>query len=290
MADVYPGKLQLWEGWAPSRTDARAAGRAAPPVVPSLADAYAGRLFAAEAMQPGRTPREAAEPFSLQWYLEAESVRYGRHGLWLPRLLEFGKHSGETLLGLGDGLGADWVQYARCGAQVTACCPSAESLALVQRNFELRGLSGRFLHAEPARLPLDSATIDVACLNNVLQTAPDPAAVVAEIYRVLKPGGKVLALTPARHDVDFWVRCCLPWRGWLRRSASAPAGHSRRALRRLFGRFIEHRVHKRHLRRAETPHLFRWLPMPILQRIMGRFLILKAFKPLSAAMSLQAAA
>ena len=87
-------------------------------------------------MQPGRQSRELAEPYSLQWFLEAERFRYGRRGRWLPRLLEFGKHSGETLLGLGDGLGADWVQYARGGAEVTACSTSVETLALVRRNFE----------------------------------------------------------------------------------------------------------------------------------------------------------
>jgi SAM-dependent methyltransferase len=286
MGEVYPRKLRLWEGWAPSLVSGAAVRVGLPPPT----DAFADRLFAAEAMQPGRAPREAAEPFTLQWYLEAESVRYGRHGQWLPRLLEFAKHQGETLLGLGDGLGADWVQYARCGAQVVVCSASADALTLVQRNFELRGLRGRFLAADPARMPMESASIDVVCVDNLLHAAPDPAALVAEIYRVLKPGGKVLAVTPARHDVNFWARCCVPWRSLFRRPALAPRGYSRRSLRRLFSRFIEHRIHKRHLRRAETPHLFRWLPMPVLERLMGRRLILKAFKPLSAALSVQKAA
>lgn len=288
MADVYPGKLQFWEGRMPALVaETGAPNRAA---VPAHANAFAARLFAAEALHPGRKPREAAEPFTLQWFLEAESVRYGRHGWWLPRLLEFSKHANENLLGLGDGLGADWVQYARCGAEVTACSGSADTLALVQRNFELRGLGGRFLQADLARLPLESASIDVACVNNLLHTAPDPEALIAEVYRVLKPGGKVLVVTPARHNVEYWTRWCLPWHGWLRRSPPAPAGHSRRALRRLFPQFNEFRVHKRHLRRSETPHLFRWLPLPVLERLMGRYLILKAFKPLSSAMSLKIAA
>ena len=287
MADAYPGKLQLWEGWLPSLLKGQAVqGRGNG----GLADAFAARLFAAEALQADRKPREAAEPFSLQWFLEAESVRYGRHGKWLPRLLEFGKHSGECLLGLGDGLGADWVQYARFGAVVTACGASADALALVQRNFELRGLAGQFIHSDPARLPLESASVDVACVSNLLHTAPDPAALVEEVYRVLKPGGKVLALTPARFGVDYWAACCLPWRGWFRRRPAPLAGCSRHGLRRLFVRFTEHRVYKRHLRRSETPHLLRWIPLPVLERLMGRFLILKAFKPLSAAMALQAAA
>ena len=65
---------------------------------------------------------------------------------------------------------------------------------------------------------------------------------------------------------------------------------SGRALRLLFDRFVEHRTHKRHLRRADVPHLWRWLPLPVLERVLGRVLVLKAFKPLSAALPAQALA
>src|SRR5262249_43087432 len=204
---------------------------------------------------------------------------------WIPRLLEFSKHGGETLLGLGNGLGTDWVQYARHGAEVIACCPAAEQLALIQRNFALRGLHGAFLHANPQAIPLQSASIDVVCVTNLLQDIPDPAAVIDEIYRLLKPGGKVLAVMPARFDIDFWRRRCLPW---LRARSSThlqTTSFSARTLRQLFGRFVEAHVSKRHLRRTEVPHLWRWLPHPLLERLLGRLLIIKAFKPLSAAIA-----
>jgi SAM-dependent methyltransferase len=235
--------------------------------------------------------REGAEPFSLQWFLEIESARHRRHGKWIPRLLEFTRHPSETLLGLGSGLGTDWVQYARHGSDVVVCSPSHEQLALVQRNFELRGLHGLFLHADPAALPLEPASIDVACLSCLLHDGADPQAVVEQVYRVLKPGGKVLAVAPARYDVDFWCRRWLPWYPWLRHRTAVPAPrYSARALRRLFRPFVEHRVYKRQLRRAETPHVWRWLPLPLLERFFGRVLVLKAFKPLSAAIPVSLAA
>ena len=43
-------------------------------------------------------------------------------------------------------------------------------------------------------------------------------------------------------------------------------------------------------RSEAVPHLWRWLPLPLLERLMGRVLVLKAFKPLSAALPAQAAA
>src|SRR5262249_17976620 len=115
--------------------------------------------------------------------------------------------------------------------------------------------------------------------------------VAEEVYRVLKPGGKILAVTPARYDVDYWQRVFFPWPYWWRRQPftndSSHARFTARGLRRLFNRFAEHRVYKRPLRRSEVPPLGRWLPLPLLERLLGRVLILKAFKPLSAATALQ---
>jgi SAM-dependent methyltransferase len=252
-------------------------------------------LYAREALASspiGSKHPEEAEAFSLQWFLNIEHQRHHRRGRWIPRLLEFSKHAGETLLGIGGGLGTDWVQYARHGATVVVCSASAEELGMSRRNFELRGLSGRFLHSSPTNLPLDNSTIDVVCLGDILADAADPSAIVGEVYRVLKPGGKVLALAPAYYDVDYWYHALFPWQSWLgwNKNKNPQSGYSARRLRKLFDGFVEHRVHKRQLRRSEVPHIWRFLPLSLLQRMFGRTLILKAFKPLSAANAQQMAA
>jgi SAM-dependent methyltransferase len=255
---------------------------------------FAQKLYAYESLTaPVPQHEEEVEPYSLQWFLNIESKRHSRHGRWIPRLLEFAKHSGETLLGLGNGLGTDWLQYARNNADVIVCSPSTSQLNLIRRNFELRGLSGRFIHAQPTCLPLETASIDVVCISS-LQPGEESTAMVDQVYRVLKPGGKVLAVTRAFYDVDFWFSTLFFWARWLGYRPPSAASRipctSGRQLRRLFGRFIEHRVHKRQLRRSEVPHIWRFLPLPLLARLMGRILVLKAFKPLSAAIQVQAAA
>jgi SAM-dependent methyltransferase len=288
MADSYPSKLQVWGG------PLVAALPESPPDECRPAES-AERLFAHEALipaPPAVRPGDAAEPYTLQWFLNIEAQRHSRHGRWIPRLLEFAKHSGETLLGLGTGLGTDWLQYAHHGASVIVCSPLADHLALVKRNFELRGLAGRFLHAPPTALPLEPSSIDVVCVSSLLHEQADPREVVDEVYRVLKPGGKVLAVAPARYDLDFWSQLWFPWRFWMRRepAATAPPRFTGRGLKQLFGRFVEHRVYRRHLRRSEVPHVWRWLPPGLLERLMGRLLVVKAFKPLSAAMAVHLAA
>lgn len=250
--------------------------------------AFADRLFAYEALEPAPPARAVRaepepEPYSLQWYLNIQSQRHSRHARWIPKLMEFAKHSGERLLGLGHGLGTDWAQYAQHEAEVIVCSSSIAQLDLIRRNFALRELHGNFMHANPMCLPLDAASVDVACISSLAHGIENPAAVVDEVHRVLKPGGKVLAVAPARYDAEFWNRVCYCWCRWLmprqQPSAKPLEKYSGRGLRRLFSRFVDQRVHKRQLRRSEAPHLWRGLPLPLLARIMGRVLVLKAFKP-----------
>lgn len=298
MEGSYENHLRLWEGSTVTivhEPETSAAGQSFPG--PHNPDDFAERLYAYEALNPAAAVPardDGAEPYTLQWFLNIENQRHGRQGRWIPRLMEFAKHSGETLLGLGNGLGTDWLQYARHGAAVIVCSPSRDQLALIRRNFELRGLNGRFLQTAPASLPLESDTIDVACISSLLHEVPDPRAVVQEVYRVLKPGGKVLAVTPARYDVDYWFQVFFPWNRWLKPRTPPtdplPARFTSRSLRQLFGQFVEHRVHKRQLRRSEVPHVWRWLPLPLLERLLGRVLVMKAFKPLSDAIDLPLAA
>jgi ubiquinone/menaquinone biosynthesis C-methylase UbiE len=299
MDGSFPSKAHLWPGpggVALQEFFRSAAGveRPAELAGPHNPAEFARKLFSLEALHPiSRNVREQglAEPYSLQWFLNIEARRHSRHGKWIPKLLEFAKHSGDAVLGLGTGLGTDWAQYARHGASVLVCSRSQSQLGLIRRNFELRGLRGRFIHAYPACLPLDSASIDVVCISSLPDGVEQPEAQVNEVYRVLKPGGKVIAVTAARFDVDFWFHTVFFWyRLVAGRPAAPPIAFSGRSLRRLFGRFVEPKVYKRQLRRSEVPHIWRWLPLSFLARLMGRVLVLKAFKPLSAAIRLQQAA
>src|SRR5690242_2347582 len=98
MADSYSSKLQLWEGWMPALVKGPA-----PPVLGERNNGrhyrvdLADRLYAGEALQTNGRVSEGIEPFTLQWYLDIENSRHSRHGRWIPRLLEFTKHGGETL-------------------------------------------------------------------------------------------------------------------------------------------------------------------------------------------------
>ena len=253
----------------------------------ALPDAHL--LATRELLRPMQTraTRRDLEPFSRSWFEELEIKRYSPHGAWLRRVLEFSRHPGETLLMMGPGVGSDALQYHRHGVQVTICTTSTDFPEVVQKNFEIRGLNIRIVHAvDDQTVPYDKWSYDLAYWNALHDPPPDPLPRIQELYRILKPGGKLFALFPARYDASFWQNLLIPIHHWYRSPGDltdAPR-YSGRRLRRLFAAFSEHRISQRQLRRSELPYLWRFLPLTILERIMGRVLVLRAFKPVSAAL------
>lgn len=243
------------------------------------------QMFLAEAFRGA--PRDfTAEPFTLPWYEQIEHQRYKRQGYWIPKLLEFSRHSGEMVLGLGEGLGTDWVQYASRGAKFIACSPIQDHLDALRKHFNLRGQNARFIHAPPQALPFDASSIDVVCVQGMIGELTRSPYAVDEIYRVLRPGGKVIVVASAKYDASYWANALFPWQRWFRpRRSVRSQAMTGRSIRREFNRFVEHRVYKRHLRRANLPPIWRFYPLPLMERLVGQMLIMKALKPLSSALS-----
>jgi len=107
---------------------------------------------------------------------------------------------------IGCGEGYLTVEVARWAHRVIAIDRSPAVLA------RAKALAGRrhatnitFKRGELDRLPLESASVDVALLSQTLHHAANPAQALAEAVRVLRPGGRVLVLDLRGHD-EQWVR------------------------------------------------------------------------------------
>jgi SAM-dependent methyltransferase len=92
-------------------------------------------------------------------------------------------------LDLGCGEGHNTRLLARRGAEMTALdlCPSFLRAAREEEVREPLGI--RYLLGDAQRLPLAAAAFDFACAFMSLMDMPEPGVVLAELWRVIKPGG-----------------------------------------------------------------------------------------------------
>jgi len=104
-------------------------------------------------------------------------------------------HEGETVLDLGSGGGIDVLLSAqRVGptGTVYGLDMTDEMLAVAQRNAEAaQATNVHFLKGLIEAIPLPAGSVDVVISNCVVNLSTDKPAVVAEIARVLRPGGRI---------------------------------------------------------------------------------------------------
>ena len=99
---------------------------------------------------------------------------------------------GEVLeLGIGTGLNAKHYDAARV-SQVIGIDPSQESWQLAQPAVQQSDVAIEYRNGSAEDIPLATDSIDTAVITYTLCTIPDPTRALAEVVRVLRPGGRVL--------------------------------------------------------------------------------------------------
>ena len=129
-------------------------------------------------------------------------------------------HPGETVLDLGSGGGIDVLLSARGvgpTGKVYGLDMTEEMLDLARANQRAAGVTNvEFLKGEIETIPLPDASVDVIISNCVINLSADKRRVLAEAFRVLKPGGRfavsdvvVRGEVPAdvRRSMELWVGC-----------------------------------------------------------------------------------
>ena len=125
---------------------------------------------------------------------------------------------GETVVDLGSGAGFDALLAASMvspSGRVIGVDMTRTMLDKARHNAALLGLGNvGFREAYLEDLPLSDASADVVISNGVINLCPDKASVLAEAYRVLKPGGRVqladivvARAVPdgAKEDIALWT-------------------------------------------------------------------------------------
>jgi len=130
---------------------------------------------------------------------------------------------GETVLDLGCGAGMDTILIARqvgSRGNVHSLDLSTDMLECAQENVVVAGLDNVSFHQAPAEdIPLDEGLVDVVIINGILNLCPTKETVVNEVYRVLRPGGRLLVseIVLYEPDKEDWVSatCGLTLDDWF---------------------------------------------------------------------------
>ncbi|HYZ79261.1 MAG TPA: methyltransferase domain-containing protein [Gaiellaceae bacterium] len=125
---------------------------------------------------------------------------------------------GEAVLDLGSGAGTDSLVAAEMvgrEGRVTGIDMTPEMLDRARAAAaELEAENVEFVEAEAERLPFPDGSFDVVISNGVIDLIPDKDAVFAELYRVLRPGGRIQIADvtiqnpvseEGRRDIDLWT-------------------------------------------------------------------------------------
>jgi ubiquinone/menaquinone biosynthesis C-methylase UbiE len=187
-----------------------------------------------------------AEKFSRAYFEQIEQWRY-RDQPFIHSFAQFTRYRDKRVLEVGFGAGTDFIQWLRAGARVSGIDLTEEALANVRHRIEVYGLpqpeSLRVADAE--NLPFPSNTFDLGYSWGVLHHTPDTPKALAELVRVVRPGGEIKVMLYNRHGLyawKMWVKHALlkgrPWKSlrwvlWNHVESIGTKGYTRKELERI---------------------------------------------------------
>lgn len=129
------------------------------------------------------------------WFL-AQTERAGLRELRRGLLAE----ATGRCLEIGAGTGLNLELWPESLDELVLTEPDPHMAARLRAKVRSSGRPVEVVEAPGERLPFEDARFDTAALTLVLCTAPDPPAVLREVDRVLKPGGRLLFLEHVRSE------------------------------------------------------------------------------------------
>ena len=118
--------------------------------------------------------------------------------------------AGKTIVEVGCGTGDFSVRLAEAGASVTAVDFSSHAIGIARSKARHHRQAITFHVADAQALPFEDATFDVAFSCECLEHVPSPRQMLAELHRILKPGG-ILVLTTENYSNAMVLAWLVSW-------------------------------------------------------------------------------
>lgn len=221
------------------------------------------------------------------WFRKVEQRRYEEEPC-IHAIAQFPQHHGKKLLEVGVGAGADHLQWARCGCDCYGVDLTDEAIDTTRQHLALYGFQSNLQRVDAETLPFEDGSFDVVYSWGVIHHSEHPERILAEIHRILRPGGKFIGMLYRRYSMatfQVWVRRALlvgrPWRSFkdvIATHIESPGtkAYTHRELKQLFGAYRQLKA-----KPLITPYDRRWMPAwigALLPDVAGWFFGIEATK------------
>lgn len=152
---------------------------------------------------------------SREYFLEIERKRYELQ-CHIPEILSKIDWRGKRVLEVGTGVGTDARNIIGRGADYLGINVDRGSTEATCKALQVFSLAGAARECDATSLPFPDSTFDVVYSFGVLHHIPEAGRAVAEIERVLKPGGELLVMLYNRASINFRIEIMLLRRMGLR--------------------------------------------------------------------------
>lgn len=125
-------------------------------------------------------------------------------------LHEYNDFNCKRVLDVGCGNGYVLSKYAKEGAEVYGIDITPTAIQLCEKRFDYFELKGDFREANAEQLPFEDNYFDCVCSMGVLHHVPNTEKAISEIFRVLKPGGRLIVMfyhkNSALYQINFTIQ------------------------------------------------------------------------------------
>lgn len=193
------------------------------------------------------TNATAAKKHSPAYFEDIEAFRYYDQP-FIHEFAQFTRYHGKRVIEVGFGAGTDFIQWLRAGARVTGIDLTPEALENLTQRIHVYQLPPpeNIRVADAENLPFETNTFDLGYSFGVLHHSPNTEKAIAELVRVVQPGGEIKIMVYNRHCIvafKLWVKYALlrgqPWKSlgwvmWHHLESIGTKSYTRPELKRIF--------------------------------------------------------
>ena len=170
--------------------------------------------------QSCETQYARSEKFTREYFEQIEQWRYADQP-FIHSFAQFTRYHGKRVLEVGFGAGTDFIQWLRAGARASGIDLTEEAFQNLSRRIRVYDLPEpeELKVGDAENLPFPTGKFDLGYSWGVLHHTPNTEKAIAELVRVVKPGGEIKIMLYNRHSLlayKCWLKQALlkgrPWK------------------------------------------------------------------------------